>query len=414
MKKNIKKIIPMVAIATLMATSVFANSPKKENISLEQSNVKENSIYINGQLLENANLIKENGKTLMPVRAIFEKLGYEIDYDANNKIISMSKMPHYITFSTAKDAYTFSRMAPQPLGQDPIVKEGVTYVPVELFDLMGMEVKLTSNNVLYIGDGLEQEESTSAKKEQIIIKEIDEKNNTITVEDDKRGIVVLNIKDVKIDYTTEDKELMVGQALDVEYGDIMTASEPPINIPKSVKVVDKFSYGEVLNVEKDDKNNTLVSFKDEEIGEVVLVLSPDFKVDYTTEDKEIKTGQYLEVVLSRVMTMSLPPMNTPKSVKVMENVAVEQEQDKQEETIKGTATIKSVDKENKTILVTDEKMGDVVLNLHDDLKVEYKDGVGAYGYYWLVEGQKLEIEYSPIMTRSLPPINNPVKILVLN
>ncbi|MFR4985820.1 MAG: stalk domain-containing protein [Lachnospirales bacterium] len=410
MKKNIKKIIPMVAIATLMATSVFANSPKKENISLEQSNVKENSIYINGQLLENANLIKENGKTLMPVRAIFEKLGYEIDYDANNKIISMSKMPHYITFSTTKDAYTFSRMAPQPLGQAPIVKEGVTYVPVELFDLMGMEVKLTSNNVLYIGDGLEQEESTSAKKEQIIIKEIDEKNNTITVEDDKRGIVVLNIKDVKIDYTTEDKDLMVGQALNVEYGDIMTASEPPINVPKSVKVVDKFSYGEVLNVEKDDKNNTLVSFKDEEIGEVVLVLAPDFKVDYTTEDKEIKTGQYLEVVLSRVMTMSLPPMNTPKSVKVMENVAVEQEQDKQEETIKGTATIKTVDKENKTILVTDEKMGEVVLNLHDDLKVEYKNGESE----WMIEGQKLEIEYSPIMTRSLPPINNPIKILVLN
>ena len=410
MKKNIKKIIPMVAIAALMTTSVFANSPKKENTALEQSNVKENSIYINGQLLENANLIKENGKTLMPVRAIFEKLGYEIDYDANNKIISMSKMPHYITFSTTKDAYTFSRMAPQPLGQAPIVKEGVTYVPVELFDLMGMEVKLTSNNVLYIGYGVEQEESTSAKKEQIIIKEIDEKNNTITVEDDKRGIVVLNIKDVKIDYTTEDKDLMVGQALNVEYGDIMTASEPPINIPKSVKVVDKFSYGEVLNVEKDDKNNTLVSFKDEEIGEVVLVLSPDFKVDYTTEDKEIKTGQYLEVVLSRVMTMSLPPMNTPKSVKVMENVAVEQEQDKQEETIKGTATIKSVDKENKTILVTDEKMGDVVLNLHDDLKVEYKNGESE----WMVEGQKLEIEYSPIMTRSLPPINNPIKILVLN
>ena len=410
MKKNIKKIIPMVAIATLMATSVFANSPKKENTALEQSNVKENSIYINGQLLENANLIKENGKTLMPVRAIFEKLGYEIDYDVNNKIISMSKMPHYITFSTTKDAYTFSRMAPQPLGQAPIVKEGVTYVPVELFDLMGMEVKLTSNNVLYIGYGVEQEESTSAKKEQIIIKEIDEKNNTITVEDDKRGIVVLNIKDVKIDYTTEDKELMVGQALDVEYGDIMTASEPPINIPKSVKVVDKFSYGEVLNVEKDDKNNTLVSFKDEEIGEVVLVLAPDFNVDYTTEDKEIKTGQYLEVVLSRVMTMSLPPMNTPKSVKVMENVAVEQEQDKQEETIKGTATIKIVDKENKTILVTDEKMGEVVLNLHDDLKVEYKNGESE----WMVEGQKLEIEYSPIMTRSLPPINNPIKILVLN
>ena len=133
MKKNIKKIIPMVAIATLMATSVFANNNvQNTKQALEENNDKQNQIYVNGELLEGINLIKENDKYLLPVRAIFEKLGYEITYDANTKIISMTKSPHFITFSTKEDAYTFLRMAPQPLGQAPIVKEGVTYVPVEL------------------------------------------------------------------------------------------------------------------------------------------------------------------------------------------------------------------------------------------------------------------------------------------
>lgn len=396
---------------------------KENEENNKEVEAKENSIYIDGQLLENVSLIKENDKVLMPVRNIFEKLGFEISYNAKTKVISMTKGAQYVTFATNADAYTFARMAPQPLGQAPVVKEGVTYVPVQLFDLMGMEIKLTDNNILYIGEKPEEKEAiktekdnTTAKKSQIIIKEIDDKNNTITVEDAKKGTIILNIKDLKIDYTTEDNQLMVGQALNVEYGEIMTASEPPINTPKSVKVIDKFSYGEILNVEKDDKNNTRVLFKDEEIGEVVLNLAPDFKVNFNTEDKELKKGQTLEVVLGKAMTMSLPPMTNPKSVSVIDlkGNAKEEKEDTNQNNLKGIATIKSVDKENETILVTDEKIGDVVLNINDDVKIEYKNGVGMYAYNWMVAGQKIEVEYSPIMTRSLPPINNPVKILVLN
>ena len=418
MKKNIKRIIPMIAIATLMATSVFANNnvENTQQQALEQDSDKQNQIYVNGELLEGINLIKENDKYLLPVRAIFEKLGYEIAYDANTKIISMTKAPHFITFSTTTDGYTFLRMAPQPLGQAPIVKEGVTYVPVELLDLIGIQNEITDEDTLIIGDKVQVDTETTVETRQnpIIITDIDEDKNTVTVEDSQKGTVVLNIKDIKVEYTTEDKELMIGQALEVEYGDIMTASQPPVNTPKSVKVVDKISYGEILSVEKDGEN-TRVLFKDEEIGEVVLTLAPDFKVEYTTEDKELMIGQSLEVVLGKAMTMSIPPMTTPKSVKVVEKLNQDiVEEETNQEVIKGTATIKSVDKENEKILVTDEKMGDVILNLHDDVKIEYKNGTDLNAYNWMVEGQKLEIEYSPIMTRSLPPINNPVKILILN
>lgn len=418
MKKNIKKIIPMVALATLMTTTVLASNVKDEkNVVLtqqDQQQEKENQIFVNGEILQDANIIKENGKTLMPVRAIFEKMGYNVSYDPQTKTVIMVKGPSYITFSTTNDAYTFARMAPQPLGM-PVVKDGVTYVPVELFDLIGMEYELTEQNVLYVGDKEED-----FRQKQIIITDINEDKNQITINDPEKGQVILNVEDLEIKFDTDIKQLMVGQALQVEYGDIMTSSQPPINVPKSVTVVNKLSYGTVLNVEKDEQNNTKILFNDEEKGEVMLVLAPDFKVEFKTDDNQLEKGQTLEVVLPDAMTMSIPPMGNPKSVAVVKSSSDKnteyktEETEETENTIKGSASIKSVDKENNQILVTDEKLGEVVLNLHDDVVIENKNGEALKQDSLTKEGQKLEVEYSPIMTRSMPPVNNPVKIVVLD
>lgn len=416
MKKNIKKIIPMVALATLMTTTVFASDVKDETVTVvaQQQEQKENQIFVNGEILQDANIIKENNKTLIPVRAIFEKMGYKVSYDPQTKIITMVNGASYITFSTTNDAYTFARMAPQPLGM-PVVKEGVTYVPVELFDLIGMEYELTEQNVLYVGNN-----EDDFRQKQIIITNINEDASQITVNDPEKGEVVLNVKDLEIKFDTDIKQLMVGQALQVEYGDIMTSSQPPINVPKSVTVVNKLSYGTVLSVEKDEQNNTKVLFNDEKMGEVMLVLSPDFKVEFKTDDKQLEKGQTLEVVLPDAMTMSIPPMGSPKSVVVVKSASNENTEDEKEETentqdtIKGNATIKSVDKENNQILVTDEKLGDVVLNLNNGVVIENEKGEALTQDSLTKQGQKLEVEYSPIMTRSLPPVNNPVKIVVLN
>lgn len=413
MKKNIKKIIPMVALATLMTTTVLASNVKDEkNVVLTQQDQqeKENQIFVNGEILQDANIIKEGDKTLMPVRAIFEKMGYNVSYDPQTKTVIMVKGPSYITFSTTNDAYTFARMAPQPLGM-PVVKDGVTYVPVELFDLIGMEYELTEQNVLYVGQN-----EDDFRQKQIIITDINEDNSQITINDPEKGQVILNVKDLEIKFDTDIKQLMVGQALQVEYGDIMTSSQPPINVPKSVTVVNKLSYGTVLNVEKDEQNNTKVLFNDEEKGEVMLVLAPDFKVEFKTDDKQLEKGQTLEVVLPDAMTMSIPPMGNPKSVVVVKSASNEnvEETEETENTIKGNASIKSVDKENNQILVTDEKLGDVVLNLHNDVVIENKNGESLKQDSLTKEGQKLEVEYSPIMTRSMPPVNNPVKIVVLD
>lgn len=413
MKKNMKRIIPVLATATiLMGTGVLANNIlTSENSSNEVQiqkvaieNPKENSIYINEKEMENVSLIKVNDKLLFPARQVFEALGYEVGYDVNTKVVTINKGAQFITFSSTSDAYTFAKMAPQPLGQAPIVKEGVTYVPVTLLtDIINMDgVSFPNENSLVILVNNDEELEASKIKTADII-DINEKNNTITIIDKERGEVVLNVKDLKVEFTTEDKELMVGQTVEVEYGDIMTSSEPPMNTPKSLKVVDKVSIVEVLSVEKDDKGNLSVLVKDSEIGEVMLNVSKELKITSQTEEKELKKGQTLEVVMGKAMTMSIPPMTNPKSINIIEKL-----EDK-EEKLTGKATITNVDKENNRVTVNDENMGEVILNINDDVHIEYKNGDKE-----LKNGQILDLEYSPIMTRSLPPVNNPIKIIVLN
>ena len=38
-----------------------------------------------------------------------------------------------LSFSIGQDSYAFARMAPVSLGQEPILKNSLTYVPIDLF-----------------------------------------------------------------------------------------------------------------------------------------------------------------------------------------------------------------------------------------------------------------------------------------
>lgn len=395
MKKNIKKIMPVIMVASILGTSaVFASNSDAVTISDTITTVETSQNLV-------VQLIKEGENTLFPVRAVFEKLGFEVGYEPVGKIVTLTKGAQYVTFSTIEDGYTFARMAPQKLGQVPIVKEGITYVPVTLLtEIMQMEGVSVDGLTLTIES---QVKEVNIELDQTIITEIDEKANTITVNNPIKGTIVLNIKDLKIEYTTEDKALMVGQAVEVEYGDIDTASEPAINTPKSLKVVQKYDVVKVLNVEKDDKGNTKVLVKDEEMGEVVLIVSKETKMEGV---EEIKIGQVLKVAMSNAMTMSIPPQTNAKEISIISATTEEPEIEEAKEF--STVEIVSIDKENSQITIKDEKMGEVVLNISDEIKLEGISDINKV--YELKAGDKLNVIYGEAMTRSLPPINNPIKI----
>lgn len=410
MKKNLKNIIPAIIIATTIATSsIYANE-------LPQNNAQNNNISATNNKTSNSvvtKLQKQGDLLLFPVRETFEALGFEVSYEPNFKIVTLAKGPMYVTFSTNKDGYTFARMAPQKLGTAPIVKDGVTFVPTTLLtEIMQLEGVTIDGLTMTISDEMSSEnvENTdntdntqtntqNLKSNQIIISDINKDKSSITVEDPEKGEVVLNIKDLKIDFATDEKELMIGQAIEVVYGDIMTNSLPPINNPKSIKVVQKYNIVEVLSVEKDDKGYTRVLVKDAKLGEVILIVSNETKLDGV---KEFSKGQILKVAFSNAMTMSLPPQTAAKEISIFNQSTEEFSK----------VEIISVNKENKTITIKDAKLGTVVLNV-SSLEILDEDNKKVSDISILKEGQKLNVIFGAAMTRSLPPINNPVKVIVL-
>lgn len=422
MKKNIKKFIPAMMAVSMLATSVvFANTADKTvEASLitpaKQTTENDNSTENKVDKVLAVKLVENNGVKIFPVREVFEQLGFEIGYDNVTKIVTLSKDALYVTFSQKADAYTFSKMAPQKLGQAPIVIEGKTYVPVSLLtEIMGMEGVTVEDLTLTIKmEDTATETLENAKVLPIlnktIITAIDEKNNTITVSDEEKGEVVLNIKDLKIEYTTEAKSLAVGQAVEVVYGDAMTTSEPPVNTPKALKVINKYSLVKVISLEE-DKDTKKLLVEDEKLGEVALIISKDTKIN---DIEKFEEGQILKVAMSDAMTMSLPPQTVAKEISIfdIEKLDIE-EKDEEKEAVE--VKIVEFDKENKQITIEDEKLGKVVLNITDEVKLESEENQDKKldNFDWAKKDAKIKVVYGDIMTRSLPPINNPVKIIVL-
>ena len=407
MKKNIKKFIPTIlAITMLSSTGVFANGNLISPNPMETK--KEEMQKDNSKKMLVVKLMEKDSQKFFPAREVFEKLGFEIEYEPVNKMVTATKLPLYITFSSKEDAYTFSKMAPQKLGHAPIVIDGKTYVPITLLtEIMGMEDISVEDLTLKIM--LENDEEMEMPElKQTIITDIDKDAKTITVEDYEKGEVVLNIKNLKIDYTTEDKELMIGQAVEVVYGDEMMASEPPMNNPKSLKVVTKYNIVKVLNMETDENGNKMILVEDKDLGEVLLLVSKDTKMP---KDIKIEKGQYLKVAMSDAMTLSLPPQTVAKEIELYNMEMSKEDMNKAE---MKEVTVVSVDKENKEIIVEDKDLGKVALNIDKDvmIEIENKDKKSEDIFNLVKKGDKIKVIFGDMMTKSLPPMNTPVKIMI--
>ena len=297
MKKNIKRIIPVVvAVSTLVgamsinaeenstlnsseSTTVVSSESKQDSSNETKESSTENTtetiettskvvekelapnqIEVFGKLI-NGKTIYSQGTLLMPTRAVFEALGFEIEWNNEYKMVTLTNLPSYITFTIGKDGYTIARTAPMPLGHAPINIDGVTYVPVSLLtEIMQMEgVSVYDNNSLRISEVKEQAEETKEKEEKeekVDLKlqigkgkivSIDKSNNQILINDENMGEVVLNLsKDTLTVFETNATQLAVGQYVIVEYSPAMTLSLPPINNPVKINIVSKEKFDQTV------------------------------------------------------------------------------------------------------------------------------------------------------------------------
>jgi hypothetical protein len=265
------------------------------------------SLYIDGQLV--ASTVTEDNKIMVPVRDAATALGYEVEWIAASKTVTLTKGAVYITFTIGTDGYTFARTAPMPLGKAAEIKNGTTYAPLELFtELMELDASIDEGDVNIV--------TVSELKGSGVVTE--STDGTISFEDSVMGEVLLHIGEnteitdsegnaVSLADITEDSEL------EVVYGDAMMDSLPPQNNPKSITVLslaEKQSEeyltikGEVTELE-DGLMHVVSEDENALYPEVALVITDKTEGDGVNA----VVGDKVEATFSYVMTRSIPPQS---------------------------------------------------------------------------------------------------------
>lgn len=113
------------------------------------------SITINGEALSQSRVFTENGKLMVPLRAVAEKLGFEVSWDAERQGVKLDDKEVNTTVYVGNDSYymasstAIGMSAPTALGAAPVIKDDRTYVPAEMFKILcGADAYKVSGNTI--------------------------------------------------------------------------------------------------------------------------------------------------------------------------------------------------------------------------------------------------------------------------
>ncbi|MCC8098168.1 MAG: copper amine oxidase N-terminal domain-containing protein [Eubacterium sp.] len=143
-----RKIILTAAFAVFMSISTAA---AEKHMELDYNEI------------ENSDVIVYNDIDYMPVRAVAEAMGLNVEWESETKTVIISNGgPLYITFSIGVNGYTFAKTAPAAYEGEPVLEDGKTYIPVETFEsLMGYDIREseTAYNIITVYNEESGEES---------------------------------------------------------------------------------------------------------------------------------------------------------------------------------------------------------------------------------------------------------------
>lgn len=106
-------------------------------IPLSLNTTGKTQLLINGQKLdlqEGETFTDKNGKTMVPLREVAEKLGYSVKWNADTFGAELNQGAQWTRVTVGNDAYFINKMAPRPLGSAPVIQpDEMMYVPIEFF-----------------------------------------------------------------------------------------------------------------------------------------------------------------------------------------------------------------------------------------------------------------------------------------
>ncbi len=190
-----KKLIPTLALATMLAIPCTAFAESKEVTPEFNASViinddgmtddyeykmddkavvvksKESALMVNGEFVPYKGVM-QNGTTFVPVRVISESFGKEVKWDEPTQQVTIEDIVLTINNKTAKDGAKDVK-----LSQAPFVDGGVTYVPLRFIaESLDKEVgyvpknysKTTLHNSIVWVEDKEKMDNNGAKPEEII------------------------------------------------------------------------------------------------------------------------------------------------------------------------------------------------------------------------------------------------------
>lgn len=136
---DIKEGSRILVMADIMTMSIPAMVPANRIVILPEI-VEEvevpYTVLVNGEAInagDAVEVLEKDGMWLVPVRAIAEKMGLEVKWNAELNAISVGTTAMGATFNIGENSYTKARMMPQTLSSAPVVEAERTYVPVDFF-----------------------------------------------------------------------------------------------------------------------------------------------------------------------------------------------------------------------------------------------------------------------------------------
>ena len=110
-------------------------------------------MIVNGAVLTDAPAAYklEDGSWMVPLRAVAEALGYTITYRPDIAGVDVQKGKLFSSIFFGRNEYFINRTAPIALESAPVLKPGVTYVPLSFFEKVYMEPVVSSQGELIIG-----------------------------------------------------------------------------------------------------------------------------------------------------------------------------------------------------------------------------------------------------------------------
>ncbi|MFB9750108.1 copper amine oxidase N-terminal domain-containing protein [Paenibacillus hodogayensis] len=101
-----------------------------------------NGLYLQIDPVSGAEPFLENGRTMVPLRALADAFGFEVGWEPNEQKITLTKEAKSIVLQIGKPEMLVDGEKVQLEEAVPLIKKGMTFLPVrQLAELLGIQVE---------------------------------------------------------------------------------------------------------------------------------------------------------------------------------------------------------------------------------------------------------------------------------